>query len=324
MMNRRFASAIEALAPKSDLLVLFGASAISDDEDVIPSAIRKAGGDVTSFGMPVDPGNLLLLAKLGDKPVLGAPGCARSPAENGFDWVLQRMLADFDVERKDIVGLGVGGLLMETGSRPHSRIKAAETSEDRIAAIVLAAGQSRRMGDENKMTVDFNGKPMVRHVVEAAQQSRVAETLLITGYEPDAVMDAVNGLNVTQVHNANFKEGLSTSLVTGISGLSKKTARAIVLLGDMPFVDSSMINRLIEASDQNPECIIVSTHGGKRGNPVLWPSAFFDEVMQAKGDVGARHVIGQNADMVVEVELGQAASIDLDTPETLKAFQSDD
>jgi molybdenum cofactor cytidylyltransferase len=105
----------------TDLLIVFGASAIADRRDVIPAAIEAAGGRIEHFGMPVDPGNLLLIGSLNDKPVIGAPGCARSPKENGFDWVLQRLLADVPVTRADITALGVGGLLMEIISRPQPR-----------------------------------------------------------------------------------------------------------------------------------------------------------------------------------------------------------
>ncbi|MFH6782359.1 MULTISPECIES: molybdopterin-binding protein [Methylobacterium] len=110
----------------AELAVVFGASAIADRRDVIPAGIEAAGGRVDHLGMPVDPGNLLLLGRLGQEssnptPVIGAPGCARSPKENGFDWVLQRLLAGLPVTRDDIVGFGVGGLLMEIVSRPQPR-----------------------------------------------------------------------------------------------------------------------------------------------------------------------------------------------------------
>ena len=105
----------------AELVVVFGASAIADRRDVIPAGIEAAGGIVDHLGMPVDPGNLLLLGRLGEAPVIGAPGCARSPKENGFDWVLQRLLARLPVTRDDIVGFGVGGLLMEIVSRPQPR-----------------------------------------------------------------------------------------------------------------------------------------------------------------------------------------------------------
>ncbi len=106
---------------EADLVIVFGASAIADRRDVIPAAIEAAGGRVEHFGMPVDPGNLLLVGSLVGRPVIGAPGCARGPREDGFDWVLHRLLADVPVTRADIQGLGVGGLLMEIVSRPQPR-----------------------------------------------------------------------------------------------------------------------------------------------------------------------------------------------------------
>ncbi|KFG68499.1 molybdopterin-binding protein [Microvirga sp. BSC39] len=129
VQDRRVAHEAAALAQElaaqeggdADLIVIFGASAIADRRDVIPSAIEMAGGRVGHFGMPVDPGNLLLIGSIGGKPVIGAPGCARSPKDNGFDWILHRLLADVPVTRADIMSLGVGGLLMEIVSRPQPR-----------------------------------------------------------------------------------------------------------------------------------------------------------------------------------------------------------
>jgi molybdenum cofactor cytidylyltransferase len=115
------ASLAAAVREGAELVVVFGASAVADRRDVVPAAIEAAGGCVDHLGMPVDPGNLLLLGRLGDVPVIGAPGCARSPKENGFDWILHRLLADIPVSRADIAGLGVGGLLMEIVSRGQPR-----------------------------------------------------------------------------------------------------------------------------------------------------------------------------------------------------------
>jgi molybdenum cofactor cytidylyltransferase len=113
--------AISEVAVKADIVVVFGASAITDRRDVIPAALAAAGGSIVHLGMPVDPGNLLLVGRIHCKPFLGAPGCARSPAENGFDWVLQRLFADIDVSAADIRRMGVGGLLMEIVSRGQPR-----------------------------------------------------------------------------------------------------------------------------------------------------------------------------------------------------------
>ena len=114
--------AIQSLTGECQAVVIFGASAITDRRDVIPSALEASGGRIEHFGMPVDPGNLLLLGEIGSVPVIGAPGCARSPKENGFDWVLGRILAGFAITRADIQAMGVGGLLMEIATRPQPRL----------------------------------------------------------------------------------------------------------------------------------------------------------------------------------------------------------
>jgi molybdenum cofactor cytidylyltransferase len=123
-------ASIDGVRDGCDLIVVFGASAITDRRDVIPAALTLAGGHIEQFGMPVDPGNLLLIGDLGGKPFLGAPGCARSPKENGFDWVLQRMLAEVPVSRHEIRRMGAGGLLMEIVSRPQPRTGGAPHDDD--------------------------------------------------------------------------------------------------------------------------------------------------------------------------------------------------
>ena len=311
--------AISRVKHNSDLIILFGASANSDVEDVIPAGLVNADGEVIRFGMPVDPGNLLLLGEIDNIPVIGAPGCARSPAENGFDWVLQQILAGASPRKIHIAGMGVGGLLMETGARPHPRL-GTDTRSTKTTAIVLAAGQSRRMGAVNKMTVAVHKKPMVRHVAEAALTSKVDEVLVVTGHKPQEIRQALTGLNVSFVQNDRFAEGLSTSLSTGIEALSSDTNQALILLGDMPFVTSDMIDQILLAEKPSGG-IAMATCEGKRGNPVLWPAQFFEELTRIEGDTGARHVIGANADQVTEVEIGPAAAVDLDTPEAVAAAQ---
>lgn len=113
------ASAIRDAA--GEVVFLLTASATSDSHDTAPEALRRAGGEVTLFGMPVDPGNLLFFGTLGAKPVIGLPGCARSPALNGADWVLERLICKIPVTPQDIAAMGVGGLLKEIPSRPRPR-----------------------------------------------------------------------------------------------------------------------------------------------------------------------------------------------------------
>jgi len=324
--QRALAKAIEeVLGEGAELVIVFGASAIADRRDVIPAAVEAIGGRVDHFGMPVDPGNLLLVAAARGRPLLGAPGCARSPKENGFDWVLMRLLAGLEVSRADITGLGVGGLLMEIVTRPQPREEAAATGGRRIAAVVLAAGRSTRMGGPNKLLAEIAQRPLVRIAAEAALASRAQPVIVVAGHQRDEVANALAGLPVRIVHNPDFAQGLGTSLKAGIAAVPAEADGAIVLLGDMPQVDARLIDRLIAAFDPDRGAlVVVPTFEGKRGNPVLWSRRFFPDLMAIEGDVGARHLIGRYGEAVVEVPLdGKAALVDIDTPEALLGVKAE-
>ncbi|GAB4537868.1 MAG: molybdopterin-binding/glycosyltransferase family 2 protein [Roseibium sp.] len=309
----------ELLRRGADFLILFGASAVVDRQDVLPAALDLAGGNVAHLGMPVDPGNLLMLGDLGGLPVLGAPGCARSPKENGFDWVLDRLLAGLPVGPEDITAMGVGGLLMEIGTRPQLREIKRDRTSPKIAAIILGAGKSSRMGGPNKLLATLDGKALIRHVAEAACGAGLAQTVLVTGHLADEVGAEVADLDVTLVHNADFADGMSGSIRTGVNALEPDIDAAIVLLGDMPRIGADAIGKLVSAYRDSPSSLIVTaTAAGKRGNPVLWDRRYFDALKNLSGDVGARHVIAENAGFVAEVDIGPAARLDLDTPEALQ------
>ena len=321
---RALAAAIEkARAADAELILIFGASAIADRRDVIPAALEAMGGNIEHFGMPVDPGNLMLVANLDGRPVIGAPGCARSPKENGFDWILARLLAGIPVTREDITGLGVGGLLMEIVTRPQPRA-APETDGKRVAAIILAAGQSRRMGGPNKLLAEVMGKPLVRIAVEEAIASRARPVIVVTGHQRERVEAALAGLAVRFVSNPDFAEGLSTSLRAGLGAVPAEADAAIVGLGDMPQISAALINRLIDAFDPARGALIaLPTIDGKRGNPVLWSRRFFPELMAIEGDVGARHLIGRYGEAIAEVPVADRGPLtDIDTPEELSAFKA--
>ncbi len=309
----------------AELVIVFGASAIADRRDVIPAAIELAGGTIEHFGMPVDPGNLMLIGRLRGQPVIGAPGCARSPKENGFDWVLMRLLAGLPVSRADITGMGVGGLLMEIVTRPQPRKEPAPEKGGRVAAVVLAAGRSTRMGAVNKMLAEIGGKPLVRIAAEQALASRASPVIVVTGHERERVEQALAGLPVRFVHNPDYAEGLGTSLRTGIAAVPAEADGAIVCLGDMPQVDSGLIDKLLAAFDpERGGLVVVPSIDGRRGNPVVWSRRFFNDLMAITGDIGARYLIGQYAEAVVEVPLASdAALIDIDTPESLSAVKAE-
>jgi molybdenum cofactor cytidylyltransferase len=303
-------------------ILLFGASAIVDRRDVIPAGIARAGGVIEHFGMPVDPGNLLLLAKRDERVIIGLPGCARSPKLNGFDWVLQRVLAGLPVTERDISAMGSGGLLKEVTGRPFPRDPGKKPARPpRFAAVLLAAGQSRRMGADNKLLADIGGKPMVARVADTLCAARLERIIVVTGFEADRVAAALAGRNLTLVHNPDYDEGLSTSLRAGIAALDDIDA-ALVCLGDMPLIRPEHINRLIAAFDDDEgRAICVPTTRNKRGNPVLWSARFFGEMKALTGDIGARHLIGEHSDVVCEVPIDDdAIFVDVDTRAALAAL----
>jgi molybdenum cofactor cytidylyltransferase len=324
--TRALADAIdEVLGAGAELVIVFGASAIADRRDVIPAAVEASGGRIEHFGMPVDPGNLLLIGDLNGRPLLGAPGCARSPKENGFDWVLARLLAGVPVTRDDIARMGVGGLLMEIVTRPQPRKEPAAAVGRRIAAVVLAAGRSTRMGGPNKLTAEIGGKPLVRAVTEQALGSRARPVIVVTGHQHDAVERVLGGLPVTFVHNPEYERGLSTSLKAGIAAVPADIDGAVICLGDMPHVSAALIDRLIEAFDPERGALIaVPVVDGKRGNPVVWSRRFFPDLSALEGDVGARHLIGTYAEGVMEVPVADVGAVlDIDTPDALAAARAE-
>jgi molybdenum cofactor cytidylyltransferase len=313
----------EVLREGAELVLVFGASAIADRRDAIPAAVAAVGGTVEHFGMPVDPGNLLLMGQVRGKPVLGAPGCARSPKENGFDWVLMRLLAGVAVPRETIAAMGVGGLLMEIVTRPQPRDEPVVAGHN-IAAVVLAAGRSIRMGGPNKLLAEIGGRPLVRIAVEQALASRAKPVIVVTGHERERVEAALKGLPVQFVHNPDFAVGLGGSVRTGIAAVPAAADGAIVCLGDMPQVDAALIDRLIAGfAPEQGALAVVPTIEGQRGNPVLWSRRFFPDLMAIEGDVGARNLINRYGEAVVEVPVtGKGALVDVDTPEALRGVKA--
>jgi molybdenum cofactor cytidylyltransferase len=308
-----------------DLVLIAGASATTDRRDVVPAGIVAAGGAVDHFGMPVDPGNLLLLGHVGDVPVVGLPGCARSPKVNGFDFVLQRLAAGLTVTPRDIMRMGAGGLLKEIGVRPLPRAQATGDAPStgrapRIAAVVLAAGMSSRMGGRNKLLREIGGMPMIRRSVEAAQASSASPVTVVTGRDEVEIRAALADLDVTFAHNPDFAAGMAGSLKAGIAALPANVDGVVVALGDMPFVTAHHVDRLIAAYDEDEgRTICVPTHDGKWGNPVLWSRRYFPEMLAISGDKGARELLHTYADKLCEVPMEDTGILrDFDTPEAFE------
>lgn len=315
------ASLQEAIALDVDWILVIGASAISDRQDIIPAAITSLGGTIERFGMPVDPGNLLLFARLSGKTVIGMPGCARSPKYNGLDQVLDRMACRVPVTNSWIASLGIGGLLNEIPDRPRPRAIAASKPE--VSALVLAAGSSSRFGNDNKLLSEWQGRSLIQHVTNAVANSKVTGITVVTGFDRAPVEASVNAvrsaLPIKFIHNEAFSTGMASSLVKGVSASIESDA-IIVCLADMPRITSLVINRLIEAfMAQSNKAIYFPVVRGRRGNPVLITRRLFDSILLLDGDSGARVLAQQFPDVVCEVTIEDNSILqDVDTKEELE------
>lgn len=319
----------EGLGP----VLLLGASAVVDRGDVLPGAVEAVAGTVEHFGLPVDPGNLLLLARRGEVPILGVPGCARSPRRSGFDLVLERLLAGLEVTSRDLMELGVGGLLKEIPTRPQPRtgrrggkVRPGARRAARVGAVVLAAGRSRRMDPINKLLTPVEGTPMVARVVDALLESPARPVVVVTGHQAEDVGEALEGRAVRFAHNAEHEEGMGSSLRTGVEALEEEEPGvdgAVICLADMPRVRPHHVAALVRAFDpKRGRTICVPVHDRKRGHPVLFGARHFTELRQVTGDVGAREVLARHDDAVAEVPVDDpGVLVDVDTREALEALE---
>ena len=304
---------------EADILLIAGASAVVDRRDVGPSGIMEAGGEILHFGMPVDPGNLICLGRIGGAPALVLPGCARSPKLNGIDWVLSRLFAGLEVDGAALAGMGVGGLLKDVGARPLPRAKAPPPAPA-IAALVLAAGRSSRMGPRHKLLVtDRAGKPMLARVVDNLLATPLRPVVVVLGHRAPEMEAALGARPAERVVAPDWDTGLAASLRAGVAALPAHTRAVVVCLGDMPLVTAQVTARLIEAYDPDEGRLIAApSFNGKLGNPVLWDRRFFAEMMALTGDRGARALLDRYAEHLAIVPLDDDAVLrDIDTPEEL-------
>ena len=194
----------------------------------------------------------------------------------------------------------------------------------RVEALILAAGMGSRFaasGVGPKLGASLDGKPLVRHVAEAAVASKATRVLAVTGYAAATVGAALAGLDITLVSNERFAEGLSTSLRRGLDHVAAETEGLVVLLGDMPRVDTAMIDRLIgtfQTLDMRFEAV-VPVFDDVWGNPVLIARCLFPALASLTGDRGARAVLEGASVALVPVE-NASVLLDVDTPAALAAL----
>ncbi|MDC0395097.1 NTP transferase domain-containing protein, partial [Alphaproteobacteria bacterium] len=316
---------VKARSQGAEAFLLCGASAIADRQDVLPEALRKAGGQVDHLGLPVDPGNLSMIGKLDEMLVIGMPGCARSPKLNGLDWLLQKSLAGIKLDKAELSGMAVGGLLADIASRPLPRklIHKVNSHNHQVTGVLLAAGSSRRMGDENKLLLKLaDGTPMVAWIAKTYLKSDINKLVVVTGFQQKEVRQALLGLDVQFVDNNQYLTGQASSVSRGIESLSEQTDSVLIALADMPFITPELINRLIKSHQSLPKPdirITLPILNGRRANPVIWGRAFFDELQSISGDQGGRQILSAYISAINGVNWDNQEVIeDIDLPEDVK------
>ncbi|HZH50656.1 MAG TPA: nucleotidyltransferase family protein [Microvirga sp.] len=191
-----------------------------------------------------------------------------------------------------------------------------------VAAIVLAAGRGTRFGTAPKLLAPLMGKPLVRHVVDAAVGSLAQPVIVVTGHRADEVEASLDGAPVRIVRNSAFAEGLSTSLKAGFKALPAEARATVVLLGDMPLVGKGLIDGLVKSwRDMDEPAALVPTLNGRRGNPVVLSRALEDLIEGLSGDMGAGRVLRDRADVLEWPTDDEAILQDIDTEGELGKLQ---
>jgi len=171
-----------------------------------------------------------------------------------------------------------------------------------ISAILLAAGQSKRMNGENKLTKEIQGIPLIKLSVKNILASSINELIIVLGHQKEIIEKLIDkNEKIKFVFNKNFESGMASSIKTGLNNLSKKTEAFFICLGDMPMVNHDIYNLLIKSKD-NKE-IIVPTYKGQQGNPVLFDKSMKEKVVDISGDVGAKKILELNKDKILNLEI---------------------
>lgn len=306
------------------LVLILTASATADRQDIAPLAVTRVGGEITRYGIPVDPGNLLFLGRLNQTVIVGLPGCVRAPVINGADLVIERLAAGLELTPDVFAKLSIGGFLKEMATRPQPRIADAHPpARQKIAAVILAAGASRRMRGADKILEAVSGEPLLTRLIREAGNSQADDVYVVTPkYSHPERAEAAAAASV--IENPNADEGMAASIRIVTQTLGSKFDAIVFLLGDMPEITAHHIDQLIAAysPDDQREIIRAASADGKLGHPVLFGYRFFENLLQLEGDQGAKSLLVSAKDYVEIVRMDDhAPTTYLDTPEDWDAWR---
>jgi molybdenum cofactor cytidylyltransferase len=184
-----------------------------------------------------------------------------------------------------------------------------------VSAILLAAGESNRMG-QSKQLMSFGQSTIIERTIDSLLNSAVSETIAVLGYKEEEIRKAIIRKPIKIAINPDYQQGMSTSIIAGLKQIDKRARAVLIALGDQPFIDSQTISNLVEAFVANKKGIIVPVYQGKRGNPVILAIRYKGELLHLKGDVGGREIIKCHPDDVLEVAVNcEGVLLDIDTAE---------
>jgi len=323
--------------PRGTVIVIGPLAAAAGRDDVVPEAVRDAGGRLLSFGLGVEPGNLLITARIGRRPVLVLPSSARSPARQGADLVLERLAAGLPITAEALAELAIGGLL---GLAPERRRKPPRPGSPRarpqFAVILLAAGAARRFGGD-KLHADWRGTPLLAWAAAPFRHPAIGLRLGVVRPGADATARLLAKEGFTPITAERAEEGMAESLKAGIAALQaheRESGRrhdgVFVMLGDMPAVRPETVAALIAAfdrirtSDDTRPDAIVPVYCGRRGHPVLFAPTALIAIQELKGDIGPKRLFAEGRLVVRECPLADpGVVIDVDDLAALEALAQD-
>lgn len=182
-----------------------------------------------------------------------------------------------------------------------------------VSAILLAAGKSRRMG-KLKLLLPFRGSTILEHAVDNLLNSKVAEVILVVGYQAQELVSKIAQKPVKIVVNPQYQQGMSTSIIAGLSLVNKQAEAIMIVLADQPLIDSQTITRLIEEFQKHDKGIVIPAYQGRRGHPVIFSIKYKERLLELRGDVGGKQIINEHLEDVLEVPIeSEGINIDIDT-----------
>ena len=198
-----------------------------------------------------------------------------------------------------------------------------------ISAIVLAAGESTRMGPHNKLLLPFRGRPLIEHVVQTVAQSEADEVIVVLGHQAGLVRETLAAFDVTFAHNPRYREGMTTSIQAGVQAASAHTAGFMICLSDLPMIEPADLNQVMaafrEAARHDPQAIIRPVHQGKPGNPVIFSAHYTPALLAHQQLRGCQAIVRQNHAHVVMIDMATDHVLrDVDTPEAYRNLNPTD